>query len=88
MHDHPIVVDYREDLVQRHWGQKINAKNLKSNRAWSCEMDVNNAYCPVPLMNLTPSLFHCIKNGLNGCVERESVESWEDFLIIYCMTLA
>lgn len=24
--------------------KKIDAKNFKSNRAWSCEMDENNAY--------------------------------------------
>lgn len=44
MHDHSIMVDYKEGPEERRWGEKIDAKNFKSNRAWSCEMDENNAY--------------------------------------------
>lgn len=47
MHDHSIMVDYKEGPGKMRWGEKINAKNFKSNRAWSCGMDENNACCPV-----------------------------------------
>lgn len=40
MHDHSIMVDYKEGLHQRN---RIDAENFKSNQAWSSEMDVNNA---------------------------------------------
>lgn len=54
MHDHSIMVDYKGGPDQMHRGEKINAKNFKSNQAWSSEMDVNNTYCSVSSMNLTP----------------------------------
>ena len=44
MHGHSIMVDYKGRPDRRRWGEKIDAKNFKSNRAWSREMDVNNAY--------------------------------------------
>lgn len=39
-------------------------------------MDVmNNACCPVTVMNLTPSLFHCISTAKRLCAERKRGES-------------
>lgn len=34
----------RTDWTKGTGEKKIDAKNFKSNQAWSCEMDENNAY--------------------------------------------
>lgn len=44
MHDHSIMVDYKGGPDQMRLGEEIDVKNLKSNQAWSCEMDENNAH--------------------------------------------
>lgn len=50
-----IMVDYKRGPDLRHRGENpIHVKNFKSNHAWSCEIDVNNAYADLNELDKPP----------------------------------